>query len=222
MSIKSKIIDGGGSSEEAEVTEDSALKVRTVQGSFSDLSRKENERFQVLYEQASLNSSADMAIDASGEPHIFSVESERTRAKSLQQIRFLVESSRMSLRKAAEPGRLGEAGVLENGIEFFVRQGGIQRPIFPSKIRRVSDFLFLADDFHNIESARANNIDLFIVTIDMPIDIRILPESKDRFEVVINDDLSDLTRFEALVIGFSELVVNSPEELDEELEETPT
>ena len=222
MGIKTTIQDGGGSKRSSYVTKDNALKVRVTQGSFDDLTREESERQKLLYEIAENNGSTNMNVNGSLEsPTTFRMESSQDQAKFVQEIRFVLESKRLSLQKPAQSGILGDAGLLNNGIEVSLRQGGVRRLLFPNPIRQLSSFLLLADDFINVESAISNNVDLFIATIKLPAPVIILPASKDEFEIRIRDDLSELDRFEALFIGVSEEISDDAgaEVLEEELQE---
>lgn len=187
-----------------DISGDRALVVREIPGSWNDLGTSYNRR-RPLYEFAKFNG-IHLEVDGSTTPVEVKLEKDPTKFKMITEVKFIIESTGLSIARPSESGRFGSAGLLPNGIRMCIEQDGVKQDIFPQYLCMLSDFLIYMDDWSNVESAGANGLDLFIGKVVFREPVYIPPDSNDHFCITIQDDLTSLTRFQALFIGLFEEV----------------
>jgi hypothetical protein len=152
--------------------------------------------------------SSAMNVDGSSGAFEFQVASDPGLTKWITGLRLILEGEKLDITKS-EFRRFGDAagtGGLPNGVIVRAEQSGEIVPICATPIQRIGEFLSYTDDFLNLINAVSSKSSFlsFDFVFDKPI---VLAEGgTDRLVVVIQDDLTDIDRFEAIARGYQEFV----------------
>jgi len=213
MAIKNFIQDGEGTSITAGVTKDHALKVTNLAPSIEnlyidgDLGVLTRTKIYSNYLRGP-GESPDLNIDGSVTPVEFTIDAQTDRLISIYNIRFVLNSTQMSL-GSAEGRRFASAAAtpgLTNGLEFFIEQGGIVTDIFSAPVKQIADFLNYSDDFYNEAGALGAGMDILIARFDFPYYVNIVPTVVDRVVVRVSDDLTEINTFRIAALGTQEIL----------------
>jgi hypothetical protein len=152
--------------------------------------------------------SSDLTVDGSSTPVEFSVDAESDRILTILQLRFLHHSKTMKMDSGLEPRTFGVAGLLATGLELEADQDGLTTSIWSDPVTNTADYWTYCD-----AGSLVNLVDGIAATVDYMLQIQtllepvvLMPGTKDRVVLRVNDDLSSLTLFEVFVFGIQELL----------------
>lgn len=212
MSLDVLIRDGEGTKKTAGVTDNRALKVSVIDPVYTDISLEDalpsllaRKQFKDFLKNGS---SKELNVNGSTTPVTFKQMSEEGKIKWLIGIRILLNGTYFEI-NTNDFRRFGTAAIapgLTNGITLEVSQSGIVTDLFAEPVKYVGQFLDYADSFTNLVNSVSSQSDFlaFDFSFDAPI---VLPAgTTDFIGLTVQDDLSSLDLFRAIVRGYQEIL----------------
>ncbi|MHA2429054.1 MAG: hypothetical protein ACXADB_13625 [Candidatus Hermodarchaeia archaeon] len=185
-----------------------AVQVVVVQG-VAVLTKDGNDprQLRAFREKAKNSGSAAMNVDGSSTSVEFTVNSESGYAKMIGQVRLLTHGSQLDI--AGVQGQsygADQPNGLTNGIRLYYTIDEDEIDIFLDPIQILTDYYWYAEEIQSDIKAVSSQSDLLIVDIHLCTPVILLPDKSDKLAILIQDDLSGLARFEAMVLGAKELI----------------
>jgi len=192
-----------------QVSGDGALRVEIVEGAAVELPVEILTRRKVLRDfLRNTSNSIDLNVDGSTTNVDFTESADTTKPKWITGARVLFNGNNLEM-NTNDFRRFGAATAsqtpLNNGLEFFVIQGGLQTDFFIDPIVRMGDFFDYADDYLNIVNAVSAQSDFLYFDFDFDQPIVIPPSTTDRIVMRVKDDLTSIDLFNVIVRGYQEL-----------------
>jgi len=193
-----------------QVSPDGALRVEILEGAAAELPVEVLTRRKVLRDFLRDQASAiDLAVDGSSTPVEFREEADTERTKWITSARVLFNGANMEM-NTNDFRRFGAATAsqtpLNNGLEFFVIQGGVQSNFFISPIVRMGDFFDYADGYLNIVNAVSAQSDFLYFDFRFEQPVVIPPSTTDRVVMRVSDNLTSIDVFHVIIRGYQELI----------------
>lgn len=154
--------------------------------------------------------SADMTVDGSSTPVVFTLDPPAGVIYVVQQVILTLHSTSMDLTSAADLRVFGASGTLSNGIQMYESRGtpAVEVQVFPTAVKRVVDFyryldLGVGDHIRGHTDGISAGTDFLSVAIgwDSGRELTLRSTEPDLLTLKVRDDLSGLTLFEAHAIG---------------------
>jgi len=208
MSCRFTLKDGRGRPNQAGVSEDHAVLVTVVPPANAiDLTDDQLTR-RKLYNAALVDAgeSSDMNVDGSVTPVEFSTTQLSEQVVHVQELRFIFHDSQLNM-DSNEARRFGSAaglGGLTNGLTGFLVQGGQQFDIIIDPIAHMGQFFTYNEGIRNVIDGIAVGTDLLVWIFQFSVDLTLPDGTLDKLTIVVNDDLTSMTLFKAVVVGWRE------------------
>jgi hypothetical protein len=183
-----------------------AVKVIVCQGTAVSLNEGIDPRNLLAFrEKFTKSESASMNVDGSTTPQEFSIVPESGYAKMIGQIRLLIHASQLDI-SGVQGQQFGAShpNGLTNGLQLYYSYNTVQSDIFLDPVKILTDFYWYVNEIQSDIRAVDSQTDLLIIQINMCTPIMLLSGESDELSILISDDLTGLTRFEAMVLGVKE------------------
>lgn len=207
--IKAVIKDGEGSNREAGVTPDHAVKVTVLELRTTDVSAEVLTRRKIYRGFLEKDGSSNLNVDGSSTAVDFVLTSTNDFSRWITGVRLLFNGVNMEI-DTNDFRRFGAATAsqtsLTNGIKFFIEQGNVVTEFFIEPIKTLGQFLDYADRFTNLANSIGAQEDFISFDFDFEAPIALPPATSDRIVIRIQDDLTDIDLFKAIVRGTQEKV----------------
>lgn len=202
MPIQASIVDESSGSG-ASVSQSNALRVVVIPRIPSDLTEEEIRARRILYTALEDSAgSSDLTIDGSTTPTDFYLDADPRAVTCINECRIILHGGDLII-NTNDSRAFGTAGVLTNGLRFYVTQGGEETEIFDPTVTVIGDFYrYATEPIVSDQDAISTGVDYFHVEIKFPTQICIPPGSTDRLTMHVSDDLSSLTLFEVKLDGY--------------------
>lgn len=195
--LKSRILDGRGNPFEAGVTEQHALLVSDIGNSSLAPGTVPPE---IVYTQffdtiGDGTGSVDMNVDGSVTTQVFRITPDADRDIIINQIVLFLSDSQIQLK------RFGFVPELAVGFEIDLIQSGETTDVIPFATTNMNLIQFAGGNFGTFDNIDAANNDAILVTFDFDVEIRLVAGSLDEIQARVNDDITGLEEFTALMRG---------------------
>jgi len=203
---------------EVHVTSDGGLLVATYPADIKDLTDQASVRRYYQGFLVDLTGSNQAAVNGVTQAVIFSLGADSAmlgttpvqRAKAINRLRFLMQSSNLNPATAAELRRFGTVAApgLVNGMQVVINQGSVQTNLFPASVNTLWDMFQISDAVRSYPNAIAVGIDALILDVVFTDPVVIGFGSGDSIQLIIQDNLSGFTSFQVLATGRYELATD--------------
>lgn len=203
--IKSRMQDGNGDGFAARVTADRAVLVQQIPVNPNNVPFKEvGLRHWQSGKIVDTAGSADLTVDGSVTPQEFKINLSDRHA-FIHRIRLTMHDGAMKL-DSNEVRRWGSAHAagLTNGIKLQLRQQGEEFDLFTDPVQRVADLWRYADEqsVFGLTDGISAGVDTVTMSITFPEPLALEANTNDEVDLIVNDDLTGMTFFEADYYGF--------------------
>lgn len=151
--------------------------------------------------------SSDLGVDGSVTEVDFVAGAPAAKIHWVTEVRLTLHSSLMKL-DSNEIRRFGPAAAapgLTNGLRLIARQNGAEVDLWTSAgVKNLGDFYRYSETVQGVTDGVSAGVDFVVVRLILPVPIGLYPGSKDQVILRIQDDLTTLTLFEAVCLGWSE------------------
>lgn len=215
MSIKTRIVDGGGSDTEAKVDSDNALRVTNTNVPPEDVSTNIRIFRQFLTDDGTASGSSDMRVNGSTSSRDFYIDAPIDADRYIDTLSISISDAGATL------SQFGNIGALTNGVEIFYQDATLGNVIIGDNLTTNFRFLRLcAGGVHGIGSGatsyRANNVqgnsEGYLMFLDfeevfgLPWGIRLKKDSKLRLVARVKDNLTGVDKFDIIAYGYDRLI----------------
>lgn len=139
--------------------------------------------------------SSDLNIDGSGSPVSFIAEPSDNKNFILFRLILVMEGANMSWKK------YGGISALTNGVLIKVTEDGVERELTIDPIKRNRDFIWYAYDI-SLDSAVTNVLRMRWTFARSGTVFTLKDNTSDNFKIIIQDDLTGIDYFKAIVQGY--------------------
>jgi len=197
VSILTRIRDGRGTSFEWGITDQHAGLVQDIGNSSLPAGAipPETVYTQFFTDTGFIDGDENMNVDGSTITQIFKISPDPDRDIIITQIVLFLSDSQIQLK------RFGFIPELTVGFEVDLVQAGEIVDVIPFAVTNMDLIQFAGGNSNQFDNINAANNDAILVTFDFAVEIRLVAGSLDEIQARINDDLTGLEEFTALMRG---------------------
>lgn len=192
------------------ITSNQAARAATVPLPPGDWSRAEVEQKKSLVQRvADSAGSPDLttATATAAAPEDFYIGAAAGTIRWITEVRLIHHDSNMKL-DSNELRRFGSSAAspgLTNGVRLIVQQNGQETEVFtPSGVKNIGDYYRYAETVTGITDGISAGVDFLAIRMCFTQPVGLYPGSQDKVIIRIQDDLSSMTLFETVAIGWHE------------------